>query len=170
MTIGKKIREMRKKAGLTQKELGKLSNTSETTIKQYELDKRQPRIEQLKKIANVLNVKITDFLEKDEDNEHDISSFQFTNYEDLRNTLSEIPEWKEVVRQKDRDDKLLSNFRQLNETGQAKAIDRVAELTEIPRYTKKEAPARYVNAAHSIDGASEEDKQHDENIMNDDDF
>lgn len=55
MTIGDRIREHRKKAGLTQKKLGELSGTSETTVKQYELGKRQPRLEQLQKIATALN-------------------------------------------------------------------------------------------------------------------
>lgn len=55
MTIGEKIRKLRKHTGLTQRALGKLSSTSETTIKQYELGKRQPRIEQLKKIAKVFD-------------------------------------------------------------------------------------------------------------------
>ena len=49
MTTGELIREHRKRMGLTQKRLGELSGTSESTIKQYELGKRQPRIEQLKK-------------------------------------------------------------------------------------------------------------------------
>ncbi len=55
MTIGVKIKKLRKYAGLTQRSLGELSGTSETTIKQYELNKRQPRIEQLKKIAKVFD-------------------------------------------------------------------------------------------------------------------
>lgn len=55
MTISEKIRKLRKYAGLTQRTLGELSGTSETTIKQYELGKRQPRIEQLKKIAKVFD-------------------------------------------------------------------------------------------------------------------
>ena len=55
MTIGVKIKKLRKYAGLTQRSLGELSGTSETTIKQYELGKRQPRIEQIKKIAKVFD-------------------------------------------------------------------------------------------------------------------
>lgn len=55
MTIGEKIRKLRKHTGLTQRMLGELSGTSETTIKQYELGRRQPRIEQLKKIAKVFD-------------------------------------------------------------------------------------------------------------------
>lgn len=55
MTIGEKIRKLRNHVGLTQRTLGELSGTSETTIKQYELGKRQPRIEQLKKVAKVFD-------------------------------------------------------------------------------------------------------------------
>lgn len=60
MTIGDQIRYIRKYLGYTQKELGRLSNTSETTIKQYESGKRQPRIEQLKKIASVFGGSVSD--------------------------------------------------------------------------------------------------------------
>lgn len=55
MTIGEKIKKLRIHTGLTQRALGELSGTSETTIKQYELGKRQPRIEQLKNIAKVFD-------------------------------------------------------------------------------------------------------------------
>lgn len=65
MTIGEKIRQQRKNAGLTQKKLGELSDTSETTIKQYELGKRQPRIEQLQKIADALQISYIDLLDAD---------------------------------------------------------------------------------------------------------
>lgn len=67
MTIGDRIRFHRKKAGLTQKKLGELSETSETTIKQYESGKRQPRIEQLQKIAEVLKVPISRLLDVEDD-------------------------------------------------------------------------------------------------------
>ncbi len=60
--IGTRIKKYRKLKKLTQKQLGQLSNTSETTIKQYETGKRQPRIEQLQKIANVLSVQVTDLI------------------------------------------------------------------------------------------------------------
>lgn len=33
---------------------------------------------------------------------------------------------------------MVKMFKTLNETGQTKAIERVGELTEIPRYTQKE--------------------------------
>lgn len=49
-------------ANLTQKELGTLSKTSENTIRQYETGKRQPRIDQLQKIAPILKVTVANLL------------------------------------------------------------------------------------------------------------
>lgn len=46
---------------------------------------------------------------------------------------------------------------------------RVKELTEVPRYMN-ENTSHYVNAAHPLDGASEEDKQFDEDMMDEENF
>lgn len=63
MTIGQLIKEARKKAGLTQQELANLAGTATGTIQQYELGKRQPRIAQLRKIADALKISISYFLD-----------------------------------------------------------------------------------------------------------
>lgn len=75
MTVGERIRVYRKIAGLTQKQLGELSETSETTIKQYETGKRQPRIEQLQKIAPVLKMSVSDLLGAAQHNKYFWSSY-----------------------------------------------------------------------------------------------
>lgn len=62
MTVGEKIRQYRKAKGLSQKELGKLSDTAETTIRQYEGGKRTPRIEQIEKIAKALDLSPHDLI------------------------------------------------------------------------------------------------------------
>ena len=62
MTIGERIKQARKAKGLTQKQLGDLSNTSEGTVRQYEIGKRQPRLEQLQAIAAALGVPTVDLL------------------------------------------------------------------------------------------------------------
>ena len=54
MSIGQLIKEARKAVGLTQRELAEKAGTATGTIQQYELGKRQPRLEQLQKIADVL--------------------------------------------------------------------------------------------------------------------
>lgn len=54
MTTGEKIRAARKKAGLTQKQLGELCGIAEPTIRRYELGKLKPKLETLLKIAKPL--------------------------------------------------------------------------------------------------------------------
>lgn len=62
MTIGQRIKEVRKNAGLTQRELAEKSGTATGTIQQYELGKRQPRLEQLEAIAAALSVSVGSLL------------------------------------------------------------------------------------------------------------
>lgn len=64
MTIGEKIQTARKKAGLTQKKLGEQCGVVTGTIQQYELNKREPKIEQLRKIAAVLNIPVSAFIDE----------------------------------------------------------------------------------------------------------
>lgn len=69
-----------------------------------------------------------------------------------------------------REVKLINDFRKLNEIGQKEAAKRIEELTHIDKYTEKDESYLLPNAAHEIEGASEEDKAHDDAIMDDDDF
>ncbi len=59
---GKLIKEARKKVGFTQKKLAETAGIATITIQQYESGKRQPRLEQLMKIAEVLNVNVEELL------------------------------------------------------------------------------------------------------------
>lgn len=127
MKIGERIRVYRTNAGLTQKQLGNLSGTSETTIKQYELGKRQPRIAQLQKIADVLDVSVNNLLA---DGEYEFienlkEKFSDERYEYLKN--SRKPEYYESL--------LFDSFSKLNTAGKKKSIEQVELLTKIPEYT-----------------------------------
>lgn len=62
MTIGQRIKNARKQQGLTQEQLAQRLGLATGTIQQYELGKRQPRIEQLRRIADALNVEWTDLV------------------------------------------------------------------------------------------------------------
>lgn len=55
-SAGQRIKEARKKVGLTQKELADRIGVSTATIQQYELGKRQPKFEQMAAIADALGV------------------------------------------------------------------------------------------------------------------
>lgn len=63
METGKKIKLIRTMRGLTQKQLGELSGIHEVAIRKYELGKNLPKEEQLKKIADALNVNANSLLE-----------------------------------------------------------------------------------------------------------
>ncbi len=63
METGKKIKLIRTMRGLTQKQLGELSGIHEVAIRKYELGKNIPKEEQLKKIADALNVNVNSLLE-----------------------------------------------------------------------------------------------------------
>ena len=59
---GKNIKNARKKAGLTQKELAEASGVAKVTIQQYETGKRQPRLEQLSMLAEAMKVHMDELL------------------------------------------------------------------------------------------------------------
>ena len=58
MNTGKKIKLIRTFRRLTQKELGEACGIHEVAIRKYELGKNIPKPEQLRKIAEALNVNV----------------------------------------------------------------------------------------------------------------
>ncbi|MGB5024699.1 MAG: helix-turn-helix transcriptional regulator [Saprospiraceae bacterium] len=61
--IGKNIKEIRVKIGISQDKLSKLADLSSNTVAKLELDdKSNPTIETLLKIAKALNVKVDDLI------------------------------------------------------------------------------------------------------------
>ena len=65
MTVGERIRNARKKAGLTQVQLGEKLGVSGSMIGQYEKDLRKPKIETMDKIATALNCYVYDLFPGD---------------------------------------------------------------------------------------------------------
>lgn len=63
MSIGENIKTLRKKAGLTQKEVGKKLNVSESAAGQFEKPDANPNFSTLQKLARVLNCDVRDFLD-----------------------------------------------------------------------------------------------------------
>lgn len=62
MTTGELIQVKRKEKGYTQKQLAEKCGVATGTIQQYELNKREPRQEQLRKIAEALNISLNDLI------------------------------------------------------------------------------------------------------------
>jgi len=61
MMLGDRIRELREEKQLSQIEMAKLLNVANTTVSQWETGKRQPDIDTLEQLANLLNC-TTDYL------------------------------------------------------------------------------------------------------------
>lgn len=157
MTIGKQIQAARKKAGFTQAQLAKECEVATITIQQYERDKREPKLDMIIKIADALSVPTWQLL-GGENADNDTVSFELSDEQlSLISALGlnieegyffdpkspEADALMEVVLgltdEQKTTQKMLDAFRKLNIWGQKKAIERVEELTEIPKY-KKEPP------------------------------
>lgn len=64
MNIGDSIRKYRKKARLSQRELGERLGVSQQHIAQYENGKRTPKYDTIKKISSALNVSVPTLIER----------------------------------------------------------------------------------------------------------
>jgi transcriptional regulator with XRE-family HTH domain len=73
LNIGENIRNIRKNQKLTLKELGIKISLSEQAIGQYERGEREPNIETLNKIANALELSLSDLLQNTEPKQIDLS-------------------------------------------------------------------------------------------------
>lgn len=85
--IGKKIKELRTKSGITQKELAKHLGCTEIMISRYELGVSQTSIQQLEKIAGIIKVPVSNFFEGSTKNTDKAHSFKNAFVFDLDDTL-----------------------------------------------------------------------------------
>ena len=111
VVLGKHLKEVRVRAGISQAELARRMGVSPAMISQYETGARSPKMDTLKKIADALGVHASEL---------GVEYYHADNYGEL------LPDQIE----------LLNAFDDLNLQGQVIAIERVKELTEIPRYKR----------------------------------
>lgn len=140
MTTGQRIRSARKQAGLTQKELGKKLGLSFQSVAQWENDLRNPKKETLERIADALGVSFFDLLGNKERAIYERGVKEGTEGEEWLNNMIDAFWKQEGYTFFDIEVRLINAFSQLNDDGQKKAVERVKELTEIPRYQATPAP------------------------------
>lgn len=112
MTTGELIKQARKQRNMSQKELAEKLGVSASMIGQYENDLRNPKLETIQRIANALEV----------------DPYSLMDFDTATAAL------EDRINNKSKD--LLAAFDRLNDEGQSKAVERVEELTEIPKYKK----------------------------------
>lgn len=148
-----RIRTARKAKGITQAQLAKAVGLGVATIQRYEAGDRRPNVEILADIADALDVNI-DYLLGYESFEAREKYNQFNDaikQSDFRaaekalglpeGSVFTIPSadiWAagSVTVRPDYGKRLNAAFDKLNPDGQAEAVDRVEELTEIPKYQR----------------------------------
>lgn len=128
MTVGERLRETRKRAGLTQAELAEKSGVAAISIHQYESGKRRPQLEQLGKIAIALQTTVFEIMGPD------------WSGIDMTDAFSSDGTTARAVHDP-RKNQLDAAYDRLNDKGQQEAVKRVEELAEIPRYRKEKNPA-----------------------------
>ena len=123
-TIGENIKRIRKEKGLTQKQLGDLCNPpmADSAIRRYEIGKANPKIETLMKIAEALNVKLSELVP-------------------MNNTLDwafeKIKENRIVREYSAIDTAIKSNLDKMNESAKKKVYDYTEYLIQNPKNWKE---------------------------------
>lgn len=137
MTIGERIREIRKSRGLTQKELGERLGLSYQSIAQWENDLRKPKSETILKIACALGVRYEDIVGLETFNSG--AEFDKRRNEIIEELRKSDGKTLKIIHVTDPIKFINHALDQMTEEGQAQVAQRAAEVLEVPRY-RKDAP------------------------------
>lgn len=166
LSIGEKIKTARKKAGLTQKELGEKLGVSAAMIAQYETGKRTPKIETIQKIAGAVGVSADEIgfglpsIEEDYEklvqislqlhglpqkslsgkDEQELRKMWAQGEDELFRKIKAYTQEQDIQKKASLKKNLLSNYDLLNVNGQQKAVEHVEMLTKIPEYRADTQP------------------------------
>ena len=92
--VGKKIRAYREFRGYSQIQLAELSGINVGTIRKYELGIRNPKPDQLEKIATTLGLNVSVFLDFNIETVGDVLSLLFSIDDSVNLSLAETPDQK----------------------------------------------------------------------------
>lgn len=111
--IGDTLRKLRKEANMTQSDLAKKIGVQRSLISKYESGAIDPTFSQLQRIVDAMGI-----------------SYIY---------LYDFSEGRSYVTLNSQD-RIRAAFDMLNEEGQKKAVERIEELTEVPKYRKENDP------------------------------
>lgn len=158
--IGARIREIRQRKGLTQKQLGELCGMADSAIRRYESGRAEPKIKTIETIADALQVNLSELA-------YGSTPSNTKYYQHFEKTLRSIANsgldamvfvgdpdsappplpkttLSEVKRNFDfplGELAFIENYLKLNRFGKKEALKRVAELTRLEEYTKPDTSA-----------------------------
>ena len=122
MGFSEKLYELRKKDGLSQKELAKRLGISQASINYWEKGQRTPSIDMVSMIADYFGVSLNYLSGLDEDK-----------------IAQKVSSWGiDAIMAHSKEEKdILKNCKMLNPTGQQKAANYIEDLTKIPEYQRE---------------------------------
>lgn len=162
MGFAEELYRLRKEAGLSQKELANKIGVAQASINYWEKGQRTPSISMVTLIADHFNVSLENLLTRNEHaqlEEHEQKQREeaarkapkFIAYDEKGNEIKDgkPPKFtdssmskQEAIAETEAEEleRLQAAYKRLNRKGKTKAIERVEELTEIPRYIKEDPP------------------------------
>ena len=120
MGVGSRIDDICKKKNISLRKLSMAADVPYSTL--YSAVKRDSSgidVETLRKVANVLDVAWYELISENRNEQVNVISTQYS---------------------KERLEKIIKDYGKLSDDGQQVAVERVHELTEIPRYKRKSTP------------------------------
>ena len=124
---GENIKRIRKEKNITQKQLAERSGLSVTSIQYYECGKFKPKVEQVERLAEALEVSPVE-----------IMGFNYCdstiNVRQIANEAAALDSIGSAYGEQAVS--VLIDYLSLNDTGRRKAAEYIADLTEQSKYTK----------------------------------
>lgn len=113
--VGTRMKNFRQKQKMTQREVASKLNIPYSTYSNYENNNREPPLEVIKKVAVILGVSVSDLM--DWDYKYDTAK--------LAKEVKQLEQIEEQAREL---------FRGLNTSGQAKVMEYLRDISQIPEY------------------------------------
>ena len=157
MEFCERLRSLRKERGLTQIELAEKAGIAVNSVRLYESGKITPKLDSLQKIAGALNVGIETLFAPDQLIKQAVKEAAPKMFQepDALKRVVEKTHLLTIYQSEDEREKeidiLCIDFCKLNLEGRKKAIERVHELTEVPRYQLS------IDPVHDTSGGTDDD-------------
>jgi transcriptional regulator with XRE-family HTH domain len=113
LSLGRRIVDYRKKAGISQKELAGMVGIKPSTLSYYENGKREPNVLILIGLAKALEI--------------------------TGDALLGVEPQPDLIAQNRDEAAVLRVFRAMNHLGQKKALENMSDLSEVPKYSNNNA-------------------------------
>lgn len=174
-TIGERIRERRKELRMTQKQLADKLGVKYQTVQAWELNSRNPKLETVEKLASALGVSSGWLVYGDEDSSQRVLFDALGNLSQemkqslesgtvssslanggLAKRLNEIQDLIEYDLQIAGYYKLLRLYDRLNKEGRHVALERLEELTQLPKFRRQPVQGDITTEQSTTDGSADD--------------